>query len=356
MAELLLQKGFDGAAVVPGPNFYYLTGLSLHLMERPTLLLVTSTGDLKAVIPEVERSVWNRAVPDAETIFWTDSEGPSGAIRDVFGSLRGKLAVEGLRMRVRERDLIAATTTGLALADGQDVISEPRLHKSASEIAIVRRAIAISESALTKTIAGISVGMTEIDLKRSLSLALLEEGADALAFDPIVLFGAAAADCHGQSDRERRLKIGDAILIDFGAAYGGYNADLTRTFFARRVAEQDRHLYHAVAAANEIGRRIAGPGVTASDVDEQVTASLVDAGFQGQIVHKTGHGLGLDVHEAPQIMAGNLQKLSAGMLLTVEPGLYIPGRIGVRIEDNVLITELGAECLSGLPRELTLVG
>lgn len=355
LAKILLEQGFDGAAIVPGPNFYYLTGLSLHLMERPTLLLITATGELRAVIPEIERGAWTRAVPHAETAFWKDSEGPHEAIRTMFGTLRGKLAVEGLRMRVRERDLIAAATNGLLIADGQNIISEPRLSKSDAEIEIVRRAIAISESTLMRAIAGIFVGMTEMDLKRSLSLAILEEGGDGPAFDPIVLFGAAAADCHGQSNRDRRLKAGDAVLIDFGAAYGGYNADITRTFFARTVADEDRRLYEAVATANEIGRNIARPGLTASELDERVTESLVAAGYAHHVVHKTGHGLGIDVHEAPQIMVGNYQPLAAGMLFTVEPGLYVHGRTGIRIEDNVLVTDAGAESLSTFSRELTLV-
>jgi Xaa-Pro dipeptidase len=355
LVSTLASFGHAAAAIVPGPNFYYFTGMSFHLMERPTILVVTAEGGLCAIIPEVERSLWSRSVPEADTIFWQDSSGFAGAFQMLFSSLRGSIAVEGLRMRVREFRAIAEANPALALTDGQDLIGTPRLTKSNDEIAIVRQAVAISERALERTISETALGMSEIALKQKLVLALMEEGADALAFDPIVLFGAAAADCHGHSEGTRTLRAGDAVLIDFGAAYGGYNADITRTFFARYAAEEDRQLYAAVLAANETGRRLARPGLTASELDASVTAVMAEAGFADHIVHKTGHGLGIDVHEAPQIMMGNDIPLAPGMLFTIEPGLYVPSRIGVRLEDNVLIGASASESLTGYSRDLTLI-
>jgi Xaa-Pro aminopeptidase len=185
---------------------------------------------------------------------------------------------------------------------------------------------------------------------------MLAHGADGIAFDPLVLAGAAAADPHGTPQPDRRLRSGDALLIDYGAAWGGYAADLTRTFFAEKVSPRHRDIYEAVRAANALGRETAAPGVTLHDLDSAVGGSLRSAGFGDLIAHKTGHGLGLDVHEAPQVMAGNMARLEPGMVITIEPGLYHDGDVGVRIEDDVLITPEGATSLSGFNRSLQLVG
>jgi Xaa-Pro aminopeptidase len=185
---------------------------------------------------------------------------------------------------------------------------------------------------------------------------MLAEGADGPAFDPIVLAGSAAADPHGSPSADRALKRGDALLIDFGAAWGGYNADITRTVFVGEAGSRDRDVYGAVLAANAKGRDIARPGLTMDELDRTVTGVLVEAGFAGLVVHKTGHGLGQEVHEAPQVMKGNAQPAEPGMVITIEPGLYDPGVVGVRIEDDVLITDAGCRSLTAFPRELTIVG
>ena len=137
----------------------------------------------------------------------------------------------------------------------------------------------------------------------------------------------------------RRSGPGDALLIDFGAKIEGFSADITRTFFCEHVDDRHAAIYETVRQANALGRRMAGPGVTAHELDTAVTGVLRASPFADMIVHKTGHGLGLDVHEAPQVMVGNRQRLEPGFVITIEPGLYGAGDVGVRIEDDVTITE-----------------
>ena len=141
-----------------------------------------------------------------------------------------------------------------------------------------------------------------------------------------------------------------------GASFEGYNADITRTFFCQSVSAEHAAIYDIVRSANEKGREISGPDLTAHDLDVAVTAVLAASPFAGLIVHKTGHGLGLDIHEAPQIMKGNPKRLIAGTVFTIEPGLYRPGDIGVRIEDNVVILDSGVRSLTRFPRELMIMG
>ncbi|MCB1376452.1 MAG: M24 family metallopeptidase, partial [Rhodobacteraceae bacterium] len=148
----------------------------------------------------------------------------------------------------------------------------------------------------------------------------------------------------------------DALLIDFAIRCDGYYSDITRTVFLERVEDADRAVYETVLEANRLGREIAAPGMAAGDLDDAVLRVLERSPFARFIMHKTGHGLGLDVHEPPMVMRGNRQELRPGHVLTIEPGLYDPSRLGVRIEDDVLITATGCETLTSFPRELTIVG
>jgi Xaa-Pro dipeptidase len=235
-------------------------------------------------------------------------------------------------------------------------ISAIRLHKTAEEIELQRRAIQLSEAALEATLAEVEVGMSETEIEGILLRNLFANGADGLAFAPIVAAGDNAAKPHAHARPGYRIKPGDALLFDFGGSYRGFSADITRTFFVREVSDYDRAFYETVLAANAKGRAVSKPGVTASDVDDAVQKVLEQSQFAEFRRHKTGHGLGLDVHEAPQIMRGNGQVLEPGMVFTIEPGLYRTGEAGVRIEDDVVVTDDGIECLTSFPRELRLVG
>jgi Xaa-Pro dipeptidase len=259
-------------------------------------------------------------------------------------------------MRVFEAEAILAAFAGARIIDAHAAISRMRLHKDEAEVVALRRAIAISEAALSATLAQAAAGMSETDFRQKLMAEMLAGGADGFSFDPIVLSGGASADPHGTPSPDRRLEKGQPLLIDFGAHWGGYAADITRTVFVGSASPAHRDIYEAVRAANALGRGIAAPGMTLDTLDRRVTESLRASGFPDLVLTKTGHGLGLDVHEAPQVMIGNLQVMEPGMVFTIEPGLYRPGDIGVRIEDDVVVTANGAESLTGFERALTLIG
>jgi Xaa-Pro dipeptidase len=351
----------DATAMVPGPNLYYLTGAHFHLMERPTVLFVPREGPLHAVIPLLERTKWESVAPEAVTIYWQDADGYDDAFRTLaarFGPdfSRGRIGLEGQRMRVFEADAIRRAFPAATVLDAHATIARMRLHKDATEVAALRRAIQISEAALTAALATAAAGMTETAFRQRLVVEMLERGADGLAFDPIVLSGPASADPHGSPSAERRLERGQPLLLDFGAVSGGYNADITRTFFVEAADTEARDIYAAVLAANELGRRIAAPPMTLDELDRRVTASLHDAGYGELVLTKTGHGLGVDVHEAPQVMIGNMAAMEPGMVFTIEPSLMRAGGLGVRIEDDVLVTEDGVESLTAFDRALTLIG
>lgn len=177
-----------------------------------------------------------------------------------------------------------------------------------------------------------------------------------MAFGPIVAAGDNSARPHGSAREDYAIAPGDALLFDFGASWGGFVADVTRTVFVGHANDEAQDVYATVFAANQRGHEVARAGVTAHDVDDAVTAVLEASPYADRIRTKTGHGLGRQVHEAPYIMRGNHQVLEAGMVFTNEPGLYRLGGFGVRIEDDVLVTADGCRSLTQFPRELMTVG
>jgi len=182
LSSALSKAGIDAAAVVPGANFYFLTGVHFHLMERPTILFIGADGAKRAIIPVLERSRWQAAAPDVDSVFWQDSDGFDAAFAEAARRFSpNTIGVEGQRMRVFEGDALRAHFKRSLIVDAHQTISSARLCKDATEVAALRRAIAISERAFEEVLVGLRVGMSELDVKKSLSTALMEGGADALA-------------------------------------------------------------------------------------------------------------------------------------------------------------------------------
>jgi len=357
------HHGLDAVAFVPGANFRRLFAQDFHLMERPLVVIVPASVEAAAVavVPNLEMASFEKLNFPGRVFDWKDEFGYNAAFAAAAEVLPGlqsakRIGLEAQRMRVFEQMALAKVFSCAKFTDAHAEISSIRLRKTAGEINHLKEAVRISEAALEATLQEIKVGQTEKEIESILLRQLFSLGADGLAFQPIVAAGDNSAQPHASARTDYAIKKGDALLIDFGASWMGYNADITRTFFVQEVSEFDRAFYETVHAANEFGRTISCPGATAHDIDDGVCKVLERSQFAEFLRHKTGHGLGLDVHEHPQIMRGNQQVLKAGMVYTIEPGLYRPGECGVRIEDDVHITEDGVECLTSFSRQLRLVG
>lgn len=358
LRPILGAEALDAAAIIPGPNFRKLMGRDFHRMERPLVLLVPAAGTPVAIVPALEGPAFAPLGFPGETVPWRDEDGFEAAFARaaaITGPL-GRIGVEGQVMRVFEGEALRRAYPGAVLVDAQRALSAIRLRKDEAEVAALRAAIGLSEAALEATLAEVRAGMSETAVAGLLQRHLFEAGAEGLAFAPIVAAGPRSADPHAVPQRTGILAPGDALLFDWGGMAGGFSADITRTVFVGHVRDEDAALYGTVLAANAAGRAAAGPGVPAEAVDRAARGVLSASPFAAFIRHKTGHGLGLDVHEDPHIMEGNPAPLEPGMVFTVEPGLYRAGRIGVRIEDDMLVTATGAESLTVFPRALRIVG
>ena len=357
---ILTRTRLDAVALVPGANFLRVFGKDFHQMERPLVVLVPRLGEPVAIVPNLEMGSFKPLNFPGAVFDWRDEAGYLEAFLAAGQALPqlgkgARIGVEGQRMRVFDFMALQRALPQASFIDAHADISSLRLHKTPAEIAALREAIRRSEAALEATLAQVRIGMTETAVEAILLRELFFAGCDGLSFDPIVAAGGNAAKPHAKARPDYAIKAGDALLFDFGGRFRHFNADITRTFFVGHVSDHDRAFYDTVLAANTRGREISKPGLTASELDDAVCKVLENSQFAAFKRHKTGHGLGLDVHEAPQIMRGNDQILEPGMVFTIEPGLYREGEAGVRIEDNVVITEAGSECLTAFPRELRVI-
>jgi len=351
------QLGVSAVALVPGPNFMRLLHKDFHVNERPLVVVIPQSGPPAAIVPNLELSSFALVKFEGEVFDWRDQTGYQGAFDALARSMPlDSLAVEGQTMRVFVHHAFAAANKGIRITDGEKAISSLRICKSPDEIKILEEAIRISEAALHDTLEQVRVGLTEAQVEQILAQALFAHGAEGFAFRPIVAADDNSARAHATARADYRIAAGDALLLDFGARWGGFCADVTRTVFVGEPGAEARDVYATVLAANAKAREITRPGLTAHEVDDAVISILEASAYADRIRTKTGHGLGRAIHEEPYIMRGNQQVLRAGMVFTDEPGLYRLGGFGVRIEDDILVTESGCRSLTTFPREIMIVG
>lgn len=359
LLNLLQSSNFSALALNPGPTLTYLIGLSFHLMERPVVLLVTPDETPALILPELESSRLDKALIPLQVFPYSDN--PSTwleAFRKASKALqldKKKVAIETNRFRFLELNYLKMANPEIELEAGETVFSPLRLLKDDEEVALMRKAVRVAQRALDATLPFIKEGVSEKDIATELTIQLLRAGSQfELPFSPIVSCAANSANPHA-APTEQKLKAGDLLVIDWGATIGGYCSDLTRTFAIGYLDDELTKVYQTVQQANVIGRSAGKPGEMAGRVDQLTRAVIEAAGYGKYFTHRTGHGLGMEAHEEPYIYGENELILAPGMIFTVEPGVYLPGRGGVRIEDDVLITSTGCESLSDYPRDLVIL-
>jgi len=353
-------SGMDALVLNAGPSLVYLTGLHFHLSERPVVALFTAHYEPVIILPELEMLKVTGLPYEIKAFPYGENPADwEGVFREAVQSLglNGKrIGVEPRQMRLLEFRHVKGGAPAAAFPDASDVVSSLRVRKDADEVAAMRMAVKVAQSALEATIPLIKVGMTEKELASELVIQLLRHGSQPeMPFAPIVSGGPNSANPHA-SPSARKIQPGDLLVMDWGAAADGYISDLTRTLAVEEVEAEYLKIHQIVLEANAAGRAAGKPGVPCANVDIAARTVIEKAGYGKYFTHRTGHGIGMESHEDPYMRADNMQLLQPGMAYTVEPGIYLSERNGVRIEDNVVITGTGAECLSDLPRELQVVG
>ncbi|MBM3137637.1 MAG: aminopeptidase P family protein [Chloroflexi bacterium] len=354
--SLMKEMKIQAIALNAGSNLKYLTGLDFHLSERPVILLITMNGQTALFFPNFERAKAESSLIELELYPYSeDPETWVDALRHATLSLHlgnHKIAVPPESMRFLELDLLRQAIGHQNFISSAALLKELLVYKDSDEIDHIKKAISIAESAIEALISETLSGQSESAVANKLVIKLLELGsAPELPFNPIIASGPNSANPHAVPG-DRLIQEGDIVVIDWGATAGGYISDITRTFQIGPVDQRFQQISEIVLQANLTGRNQAQPGIRASLVDSVTRKIITDAGYGAYFTHRTGHGIGMLAHEEPYISESSETILSPGMVFTVEPGIYIPGAGGIRIEDNVLITSDGSLTLTGLPREL----
>ncbi len=336
-------KALDGYLVTARPDQYYLTGFdgedgaALILPQAVYLLTDGRFAEEADLVAPWARTIVRRA-----------------GLPEVIGKLARKHRIKRLgfqseALTVRGHTAIRRALRATRLRPAPPLTREQRRIKDEGEIATTRKAIAVAESAFKAAVKRLRPGMTERQLAALLLHEMLRRGADGAAFPIIVAEGTNSSLPHARPG-DRKIGRGSAVLVDWGALVDHYRSDLTRMIYVRRIPPRFRRMHEQVLAAQQAAMAVIAPGVRMCEVDARARRSLRRAGLEKRFTHSLGHGLGLDVHEEPRLAPRCREPLKTGMLVTVEPGVYVPGVGGVRIEDDVRVVETGVEVLSNLER------
>lgn len=347
----MARQGVDLVAIAPTANMRYLTGFAPLMDERFCALLV-SQADTCLLIPELNADQVE-AHTGMEANRWADADGPERPLAEALDGLgieTGATLAADDSMRADSLLFLQQMVRPIRTVPAGNLMAGLRSCKSEDEIALLARSAALADEALMAGADACRPGVTEREVADRIAGYFRAHGAETVNF-VIVASGPNGAFPHHETGG-RRLEDGDTIIIDIGATLGGYKSDITRVVHLGQPTAEVSEVYNAVLKANQIGRQAAVAGARAHEVDQATRESLEQAGLGDFFVHRTGHGLGLEIHEPPWITATSQTRLKPGMVFSVEPGVYMPGKFGVRIEDIIVVTEGESRNLTGLDHEL----
>jgi Xaa-Pro aminopeptidase len=352
-AEFAARDGLSALLITPSADLLYLTGYDPPPLERLTCLVVRPGEDPVLVVPSLERPLALSAGADrlAEVVHWSETEDPHALVARVVGE--GSRIACSDRMWAAHLVRLQGSLPGTEFVPASGVLGPLRAVKDEQELGLLRRAARAADETFRRIVQNRLEGRSEHDVAVRLSELLVEMGHERAAFT-IVGSGPNSASPHHEPGG-RTIQGGDAVVMDFGGQVGGYCSDITRTVIVRQPPREFDHVYEVVREAQDRAFRAVKPGVPADQVDRAARDVIERAGYGDLFVHRTGHGIGLEEHESPYIVAGNREPLRPGMCFSIEPGIYLPGRFGVRIEDIVTVTQDGAQRFNHADREVQIV-
>lgn len=342
---LMDELNVDYLLVGPTSNMFYLTGKKTVADERLQLIIIPKKGTPVILLPEMYREKFRELELGGffKLKYWKDNENPYSQLRLALAQRASKVAVDEQLWAGHFLNIM--DYFGKAEYIGASgILGVLKICKDPAEIELMLAAGKIIDKVMSEMIDLIKPGITERKLAHIIEKQIQEAGADDIAFKPIVASGSNSALPH-HSPTDRELQAGEFVVVDFGAVYKGYCSDMTRTFFLGKANSRQREIYNVVKAAYEAGYREAVKGKKIEDLDLAVRNVIARAGYGKYFIHRTGHGIGIEVHEDPYIMEGNANLLENGMAFSIEPGIYIPGEFGIRLENIVVVNDAS-------PREL----
>lgn len=340
--EMMAVRHLDGLLLSVGADLPYFTGYEAMQTERLTMLVLPTHGRGNLFVPELEAPRVERHDDLFDIRPWSELEDPvrlvAGRVSDWRHGMIGDHTWTTFALGLQEQ------LPSLQMGRASEVTRELRMRKDAAEIAALRSAGQAADRVVARLRGMQFSGHTEREMSRRISEMTVEEGHQVAAFG-IVASGPNGASPHHESG-DRLIEAGDPVVVDFGGRFDGYFSDTTRNFVVGAPPDGYMEAFEVLHAAQQAAIEAVRPGVTAESVDAAAREVIADAGFGRFFIHRTGHGIGLEVHEHPYIVEGNSIDLEPGMAFSIEPGIYLPGRFGMRIEDIVVVTEEGVERLN----------
>ncbi len=349
---LMARRGIDAMVLSVGSDLPYFTGYVAMPLERLTMLVLPVAGTAVLIVPKLEapRVV---EIPDLFDVRpWGETERPvsiiAGLLKDAYRIAIGDQTWSTFLLQLQEQ-----LPSGM-FVQASPLTSELRMRKDSDEIEMLRRAGAAADRVVARLARTRFSGRTERELSRQIAEWLIAEGHETVDF-AIVGSGPNGASPHHEAS-DRVIEVGDSVVCDFGGSLGGYWSDTTRMFVVDHPPEGFEEPFRVLRLAQAAAVDAVRPGATAASIDAVARGAIVEAGYGEYFIHRTGHGIGTDVHEHPYIVEGNETVLEPGMTFSIEPGIYLPNRFGMRIEDIVAVTADGVERLNTSPRDLVTVG
>lgn len=351
------ENNIEVSFVTSSENVFYLSGYYTDPHERLLALAVFQEEEPFLVCPEMELYNARNAGWQQDIIGFNDIQNPwemiVAAIRK-RGINVGKAAIEKEHMNVERYEQLSELFPKAVFVSAEEKLRTLRMIKDANELKILEEACALADYAVEFGASEIKEGKTELDVLNAIEYALKQKGVTEMSFSTMVLTGANAASPHGNPGLTK-IKKGDLVLFDLGVVVDRYCSDITRTVAYGDINDKQKEIYDTVLKAQLAALEASKPGVTAAEVDQTARKIISDAGYGDYFPHRLGHGLGISIHEYPSMTETNPLVIKEGMVYTIEPGIYVPGVAGVRIEDDVYIGSNGAIALTKYPKELQII-
>ncbi len=337
----------DGAFITRPISIAYLTGFHSEPMERLMALAIRHDG-ATLIVPALEHEHAVDTVADIGVVSWSDGDDPYTLVHEALTGVE-RVAVEKDHLTVRAFEALQLQH----VVDISPEVRTMRSKKTAAELERLRRAAEITDHVYEDVVRRIRVGQSELHVAQLIASAISAAGATQ-AFEASVQFGSNSAIPH-HKPAERELAAGDLVLLDFGAVYGGYCADITRVAVVGEPSAQQKEIHNVVLTSHDAGVAAVRDGATAGEVDGAARRVMDGTQWGDKFIHRVGHGLGLEAHEDPSLDPGSSKQLVAGMVCTIEPGIYVPGWGGVRVEDDVVVEHDGCRLLTTSDRSLHVI-
>ncbi|MCG7408084.1 Xaa-Pro peptidase family protein [Paenibacillus sp. ACRRX] len=346
---------WDAILVTDPKHVYYITGFACDPHERFLGIVLAKGQEPVLIVPALDADKAAAVSSITRIATHLDTDNPYDILKQQLPDTIKTFGLEKAHMTVQRYESLQAVVQAEQYADIGAVLQSLRVIKSEEEIERLQAAVDCIETVLDNVVRRVRIGMTEAEVVADLEYEMKKQGAEGPSFSTMVLAGDNSALPHGVPG-QRVIQAGDLLLFDLGVYLNGYASDITRTFAVGEISDELKEIYNTVLAANEAAIAAVRPGITYASLDQTARQVITDKGYGPYFSHRLGHGLGIDVHEYPSIHDQNEALLEPGHVFTIEPGVYVQGKGGVRIEDDVVVTKEGVRVLTSYPKQLTIIG